>query len=481
MATAHVSTARQDVDDAARPGITTLHPLPPQLGRYRILSPVGSGGMAAVYAAHPIDEPERLVAVKVMLPHLARDQRVAAMFLDEARIACQVSSPHVVRSYDYGSEQGFLYLVMDFVRGVSLRELVLAARDAQELLPLPVTTAILLDAAQGLAAAHDTRGHDGTSLGIVHRDVSPHNVLVADDGQARVSDFGVAYAVDRLCRTTTGGVKGKPGYVSPEHFDSESVDQRSDVFCLGVVAWELYGGRHLFRAAHPLAQLRQVLTADIPRVDSVRPEVGSRVANVIARSLERSLAGRTPSMHAFRKELREAAESDFGVATPEEVRATLLRLCGGEIRKVVDSIDQARGRTRNSRTLQLAAVKKHAPWAVAMLGALTASLALWPHASHRSTASARESVVSTMTSRAADMEAAAPEDAGRPLPTVSAPATDEPARPAPPVRTPPRKVVRPARSLKKAVRARPQAKEPSTSQSPLLDVGAFERERKRGR
>jgi hypothetical protein len=252
------------------------------------------------------------------------------------------------------------------------------------------------------------------------------------------------------------------------------------------VAWELYTGKSLFRAAHPLAQLRQVLTAEIPRIDSVRAEVGTRVSSAVAHALERGLAQRTSDMNAFARELREAADAEFGVASPEEVRNVLLDLCGEDIRKMADSIALARAPSRNSRlSVPPEAVRKHAPWAVAMLGALAASLALWPHATPRSTANAREAVVGTMTSRAVDLEVPVLEDAGNAEHSVLVPEDVAPRKErgltelkkAPLVRK-----ARPQRVQKKVARprAQPKASAPA-SESPLLDVSAFERERRRSR
>ncbi|MCB9617276.1 MAG: serine/threonine protein kinase [Sandaracinus sp.] len=291
------------------------------LGRYELLFPIASGGMATVYAARIAGEHgfQKPVALKLMLPHLARDDRFVRMFLDEATLAARVVSPHVVSTLDLGREGDTLYMAMELVVGPSLRELLGAVTEAGETMPASVAGTIALQVARGLADAHRARGTNGEPLHLVHRDVSPHNVLVGVDGRVRLGDFGVALAVERHARTETGEVKGKLAYFSPEQLENEPLDQRSDVFSLAAVAWECFVGRRLFSATNPLALAAEVAYGEITRVDVERPDVPREVADVIAAALERDPAARTDSAETFARHLAEALGASCGIAEASEI------------------------------------------------------------------------------------------------------------------------------------------------------------------
>ena len=209
--------------------------------------------MAEVFAARATDAAgaPSVVAIKRPRRDIIDEKYLIAMFLDEARLASHVRSPHVVETLELGTDDGQPYLVMPMVVGVSLHRLI-----ARGPMPPNVAAEIGAQAALGLDAAHRATDAQGTPLGIVHRDVSPQNVMVDVDGLARMADFGVATAYSRITRTRTGQIKGKLGYLSPEQIHGEKVDPRSDVFALGIVVWEMLAGRRLVRAkpyldAHP--------------------------------------------------------------------------------------------------------------------------------------------------------------------------------------------------------------------------------------
>ena len=261
-----------------------------RFGRYEALFRVAQGGMAEVFAARIRGEAgfERLVAVKRMLPHLAGDERFVNMFLDEARLAAPLSSPHVVATLDLGrDDEGSPYIVLELVVGASLGALVSRARSSGAPLPLPVALEVLSQTALGLHHAHEARTASGTPLAIVHRDVSPQNVLVGASGTVKVSDFGIAKAaMARLTQTAHGSIKGKIAYLSPEQANAGPVDRRSDVYSLGVVAWEVLAGRRFRRAASDLellAEVRRPMPA--PRLSEVRADLPATLVDAIARAL----------------------------------------------------------------------------------------------------------------------------------------------------------------------------------------------------
>jgi serine/threonine-protein kinase len=283
--------------------------------------------MAAVYAARVVgaESFEKRVALKVMLPHLSRDAKFEKMFGDEARVAGQVVSPYVVATIDLGrDEHEGLYQVLDLVIGASLRQLL----DAEsEPLPTDVALTMLAQVARGLADAHAARGTDGSPLGLVHRDVSPHNVLVGVDGRARLSDFGVARAAASVSTTESGELKGKLAYAAPEQLGGEVADASSDVFALGIVAWEVLAHRRLFQGDNPLALVDAMLSRPIPRLSEVR-EVSPALDALVASALVRARADRTLTASDLATGFENAAREMGGLATPERI-AEIVRARGG--------------------------------------------------------------------------------------------------------------------------------------------------------
>jgi eukaryotic-like serine/threonine-protein kinase len=221
---------------------------PTQLGKYTILERIASGGMATVFVArqHGVAGFERIVALKACHEQLRENDAFAAMFLDEARLAARIRHPNVVATLDVNDGIP-MYLVMEYVEGGSLSSLVRAARRRGQRLPTNVSLRIVMDMLAGLQATHDCRGSDGRSLGLVHCDVSPQNVLVGFDGNARITDFGIARAL-AFAREDDGLIKGKMAYLAPEQLVAgATITQRVDLFSAGVVLWELLTGERLFR------------------------------------------------------------------------------------------------------------------------------------------------------------------------------------------------------------------------------------------
>lgn len=219
-----------------------------KLGRYESIRQLAQGGMATVYLGRALGVGgfQRLVAIKQMHPHFATEETFVSMFLDEARLTAKIRHPNVVPVLDIDEGEGGLFIVMDFVDGASLFRIQKTMDGAR--MPLSIALRIVLDVLAGLHAAHELVDEDGTHLAIVHRDVSPHNVLVGTDGVSRISDFGVAKAAARIHSTGNGALKGKVSYMSPEQLRGTDIDRRVDVYGVGVVLWELLAGRRLFPA-----------------------------------------------------------------------------------------------------------------------------------------------------------------------------------------------------------------------------------------
>ncbi len=256
------------------------------LGRYQVIGRLATGGMAEVYLAlsGELSGYRTLVVVKRILPHLASNTDFIRMFLDEARIAALLDHPNVVRIIEVGHDGDEYFLVMELVQGKPLSAIVRkAAKDKQPLTPA-LASYIVAQAANGLGYAHNLVDSEGRALGVVHRDVSPQNILVSFEGAVKMIDFGIARALGRVSHTNPGGLKGKIEYMSPEQASSEDVDRRADVFALGVVLWEAVTGRHLFRRETELGTMRAIVDEPIPSPSDIMP-VAPQLEQIIMRAL----------------------------------------------------------------------------------------------------------------------------------------------------------------------------------------------------
>lgn len=287
--------------------------LPASVDRYELLCELASGGMGTVYIARR-GGPEgfqRLVAVKLCHRELAEDPDFVSMFIDEARLAASIHHAHVVSTIDAGLAVDTLFLAMEYVEGASLAALMTAAHRAGQRLPRPVALRVVADLLAGLAAAHAAEDAHGQPLGIIHRDVSPQNVLVGADGLSRLLDFGVAKAVERRSITRAGHTKGKAAYMAPEQLRSEALTQRIDVYAAGVVLWECLTGERLFAGR---GGSREVV-APSQRV----PELSPALDAVVLRALE----ARPEDRYGSALEMLQALEAVELAARPREVAAAL--------------------------------------------------------------------------------------------------------------------------------------------------------------
>ena len=304
-----------------------------RLDRYEVLAELASGGMATVYLARLPGAGgfERMVAIKRLHPHLERDREFVEMFLDEARIAARIHHPNVVSTLEIGESERGYFLVMDYVEGTTLARLLAKLAGARQRLPLRGALRIVHDTLAGLHAAHELRSEDGNLLNLVHRDVSPQNVLIGVDGTARITDFGVARAASRITTTRAGQLKGKLGYMSPEQAKGEEVDRRADVFAAGVLLWETLTGKRLFRGKTETdaETLSRVLYGDIARVRTVNPDVSEALDAVCMRALERDLSLRFASCAEMVDALEAAAGTEIG--SPRDVAKLVEEIVGKEI------------------------------------------------------------------------------------------------------------------------------------------------------
>lgn len=285
----------------------------------------------------------RPVAVKRMLSHLAYDTRASQMFLDEARIASQLSHPNVVQIFDVGREDETYYLVMEFVFGENCARILERARKRKIPIPTVLAARICAEAAKGLHHAHTRTGPGGRPLGIIHRDVTPPNIMVTDEGEVKVLDFGIAKAVDRVARTEAGNVKGKVEYLAPEQIEGSTIDHRADQFSLGAVLFELCTGKKLFARETLVATLAAVSECKVPPPSRVSPSVDPRIDEIVLRATQKRPADRYPSLQEMREALVEVMrgrESRAGSAELSQFVSDLFRDEQAERRQFLDRIYQ---------------------------------------------------------------------------------------------------------------------------------------------
>lgn len=297
------------------------HPLPragsdPVLGMqafagvYQLVSEVASGGMATVYLAirHGGQGFEKCCAIKRIHPHLARDKNFSDMFIDEARITARLSHPCVCGVFDFGSdEEGSYYIAMEFLRGETLSHVIGALAKRPEAMGDPrlprIAARIIADLAEGLHAAHTAKSETGERYDIVHRDVTPQNLFVLYDGSVRVSDFGIARARSRLHVSGNSELKGKLSYMAPEQLDRKEIDQRVDIWSLGVVLWEFLTGRRLFRCESEAETVIAVGNRVVPPPSSLNPNVDAELDRIVLRALQRDPDQRYLTARDFSRDL----------------------------------------------------------------------------------------------------------------------------------------------------------------------------------
>lgn len=326
------------------------------LGRYELLLPIASGGMATVWVARAKGTRgfSKMVAVKTILPNLSDDPTFEQMFLDEATIASKIQHPNVAQIIDLGEQDETLYLAMEWVDGESLSTLSKFARKNGTDIPLRVGTKILAQACAGLHAAHELTDDDDRLIELVHRDVSPQNILVSSTGVVKIVDFGVAKALGRTGETTAGQLKGKVPFMSPEQAKGANVDRRTDVFALGIILYRVATGAHPFLDETDIKTMRNIITRPVmpPRVKNASCPV--ELERIILKALQKDPDKRYQTAHDLELELENFLSSSGGAVATDDV-ATFVRSTLGDrdrkrkatIRDAVLKLDEARSNGRD--------------------------------------------------------------------------------------------------------------------------------------
>jgi serine/threonine-protein kinase len=312
------------------------------VGRYAIFDEIASGGMATVHLGRLLGAAgfSRTVAIKKLHPQFARDAEFAAMFMDEAHLASRISHPNVVQTIDVVPSGKDILLVMEYVHGVPFAQLLGTSRRTGWRVPPRIIAGVMVGALEGLHAAHEARSETGAPLGVVHRDVSPQNVLVGIEGVPRVIDFGVAKAMGKMHATREGQLKGKLAYMSPEQVRGVDVTRLSDVFSAAIVLWEALMAERLFDGKNPAELIMQVLSEPIRPPRSKFPDLPEELEAVVMKGLSRDPAGR----FATAREMAVALEAAAGVAPAREIAEWVEAMAGPALAqraKLLEAIERS--------------------------------------------------------------------------------------------------------------------------------------------
>lgn len=282
-----------------------MNEAPLQQQRYRVIERLAAGGMAEVFIAESagIEGFKKQVAIKRVLPSLSEKKRFIAMFLDEARLSANLTHSNVAQVFDIGVGDSAYFIVMEYVDGADLKAVIEQLRKEGRVFPVEHACYIAEKLCEGLTYAHELCGSDGKPLEIIHRDMSPPNVLITKHGEVKIVDFGLARATSQLEKSEAGIIKGKFGYLSPEAAKGAEIDARTDIFAVGIILWEMLSGRRLFQGETDMGTVRLVQAADIPPLRSLNPAVPEALERILARALARDPAARYATARDFGRDL----------------------------------------------------------------------------------------------------------------------------------------------------------------------------------
>jgi serine/threonine protein kinase len=306
-------------------------------GSYQLLAKLATGGMAEIFLARPTGSTSRDVMVlKRILPHLAEDEHFVTMFRDEADLASKVVHKNICQVHAFGEYGGTWFIAMEYLHGVPLSRMMTRLSKVGKMLDVRIVAGIIVQACEGLHAAHEARGPDGQPLGLVHRDVSPPNIMVCGDGLVKLLDFGIAKARGANSRTRTGTVKGKNAYMSPEQILGKGLDRRSDVFALAVVMYEMLAIRRLFHRDSDFLTFKAITEEPILDIRERRPDLPPGMRAALLQAMARDPNGRFDTAQAFGNAIRNAVSTLGGAATPQD----LARLLGADFDEEMTSRDE---------------------------------------------------------------------------------------------------------------------------------------------
>jgi tRNA A-37 threonylcarbamoyl transferase component Bud32 len=316
-----------------------------RLGKYEIMKRLATGGMAEIFLARVSGLPgfQKMVVIKRILPQLASNNDFVEMFLDEARIAATLQHPNVVQMYDVGVVDGNYFIAMEYLHGEDVRSIMKTLNKSERKLPLEHALNIVIGVASGLHYAHEKVGFDGTRLDIVHRDVTPQNIIVTYDGAVKLLDFGIAKASNRFGETRFGTLKGKVPYMSPEQCRGEALDRRSDIFSLGIMLYELTLGTRLFKGKSDFELLKQIVEGTVPPPRELDPKYAPELDAIVMRALAKEKDQRYATARELQAELEALVRADRLHVSPIALTQYMEELFGQKIEAWREA--QAQGKT----------------------------------------------------------------------------------------------------------------------------------------
>ncbi len=309
----------------------SLHGVLEEYGNYYLLEKVAVGGMAELFKAKQrgVHNFQKIVAIKRILPHLSDNDEFVTMFIDEAKLAAQLTHPNIVQIFDLGKASGSYYIAMEFVDGRDLRSLLRKVREYGIPFPEPVAAFVAARVAGALDYAHRKRGMNDKELKLVHRDISPQNILISYDGAVKLVDFGIAKAATKNSQTMAGALKGKLLYMSPEQAMGQALDSRSDIYSLGLVLFELLTGERCFQADSELGVLEKVRMGRVMDVKSFNPTISREMVDIVNKSLTKSVETRYSSARLMERDLKDWMKKHGGEPTEHEVAEYVQALMRG--------------------------------------------------------------------------------------------------------------------------------------------------------
>jgi serine/threonine protein kinase len=301
-------------------------------GKYQLIAKLATGGMAEIFLARANGAPKsEVIVLKRILPHLAEDEHFVTMFRDEADLASRLDHKNICHVDAFGEITGTWFIAMEYLHGVPLSRMMTRLSKAGKMLDMRVVAGIIVQACEGLHAAHEARDEHGQLMGVVHRDVSPPNIMVTSDGTVKLLDFGIAKARGANSRTRTGTVKGKNAYMSPEQILGKPLDRRSDVFALGIVMYEMLAIKRLFHRDSDFLTFKAITEEPIPDIRERRPDLPPGMRAALLQAMARDPNGRFDTALAFANALRNSVATLGGPASPSDLARLLFTDFGDEM------------------------------------------------------------------------------------------------------------------------------------------------------
>ncbi len=331
-----------------------------EYGNYYLLEKIAVGGMAELFKAQQrgVQGFQKIVAIKRILPHFSDNEDVVTMFIDEAKLAAQLTHPNIAQIFDLGKAGNSYYIAMEYVNGRDLRTLLKRAREFGIPFPEQVAAFVAMKVAAALDYAHRKRGFDDRELKLVHRDISPQNILLSTEGAVKLVDFGIAKAASKASHTVAGALKGKLLYMSPEQATGQPLDNRSDLYSLGLVLFELITGERCFQADSELGVLEKVRLGRVADLQALKPSVSKEMAAIVSRALQKNVEHRYPSARFMERDLRDFLQHQGTPITEHDVAEYVEALLAGPMERLEALVSarfpQSAGRTSGTYPLPAA-------------------------------------------------------------------------------------------------------------------------------